>query len=115
MDAKQTWDVIATAVREKQPAAVYVSPDLYFEQVEWMQGINSAYVSTQPEHPRMPWYAIEGVPVVMDPNFEGKRFALCSSRDFIDDMRLALDIHTEGMVESEYDLSTEDDDDTSAG
>lgn len=115
MNALEAWNTIAEAVRRDEPVAVYVSPELYFEQCEWAQGINSAYASSAPEAFRLPWLGIEGVPVVVDPELQGKSFALLQSRDFIDDMRVALDIYTAGMVGSVHNISTEDSNDTSGG
>jgi hypothetical protein len=98
--AQAAWESIKRTIAEHGATAVAVSPELYFEQVEFVQEVNSAYVPTAPEFPRMPWLAIDGVPVVVDPSLDERQFALVTTRDFIDDMRLALDIYTDGMLDS---------------
>jgi hypothetical protein len=93
------------AIRDGEPCAIVVSPEIYHDQLEFLQQVNSAYTSSEPEVGRFPWLGIEGIPVIVDPNMEEDAFALMSSRDFIDDMRIALDIHTDGMLHSFYKVS----------
>lgn len=100
--AMEAWDRIQTAIASGEPVAILVSPEIYHDQLEFLQGVNSAYVSTAPEDARLPWIGIAGLPVMVDPNLEPDTFALVNSRDFVDDMRIALDIVTEGMVDSVY-------------
>lgn len=104
-DAQRSWDRMREAIANGDPVALLVSPEIYHEQLEFIQKVNSDYVSSDPEVGRMPWLAITGIPVVVDPNLPHDTFALLNSRDFIDDMRIALDIYTDGMVQSTFKIS----------
>lgn len=95
--ADAAWDKMLQAIAEGNPVAIAVSPEVYHDQIESTMAANSAYVSTDVECPRLPWIAIYGIPVVVDPNLEPDTFALVNTRDWIDEMRLALDIESEGM------------------
>jgi hypothetical protein len=109
MSAAESWNAIAEAILLHQPTAVLVSPEIYFEQAEFMQNVCSEYVSTAPEHARLPWLAIAGVPVAVDPSLAPRKFALLHSRDYVDDMRIALDIYTHGMETEEFTIDPDRD------
>jgi hypothetical protein len=96
---------MAQAIRDGEAVALVVSPEIYHDQIEAMQQMNSAYIGTGPEVDRLPWLGIEGIPVIVSPDLEEDCFALMKSRDWIDDMRIALDIHTDGMIHSTYKIS----------
>lgn len=103
--AEVAWERMLQAIRDGEPVAILVSPEMYHDQLEFLQQVNSAYTSSEPEVGRFPWMGIHGIPVVVDPNLPSDTFALMNSRDFIDDMRVALDIFTDGMVHSTYKVS----------
>lgn len=117
MSAAESWNAINTAILLHRPTAILVSPEIYFEQAEFIQNVCSEYhkpgegvrVLTAPEHPRLPWLAIAGVPVAVDPSLAPYHFALLHSRDYVDDMRIALDIFTYGMRTEEFSIDPDRD------
>jgi len=89
------------------PAAIYVSPELYFEFNERITESNSAYWpgGTEPESPRIMLPSFYGLPVTIDPDLHGNEWYTVD----VDNNIIALHVARPGIDPVEYGTLTRKD------
>lgn len=78
-------------------AAVFVSPEFYFDHNEAINGTGKG-----PEEYRPPWQSFYGVPVVVDPDLREGEYTVYNAMDIIQNMRVATDSVTDAMIAFAY-------------
>lgn len=78
-------------------AAVFVSPEFYFDHNEAINGTGKV-----PEQYRPSWQSFYGVPVVVDPELHEGQYIVCNAMNIIENMRVATDSVTDAMIAFAY-------------
>lgn len=78
-------------------AAVFVSPEFYFDHNDAING-----KGRKPEEYRPEWQSFYGVPVIVDPELYEEQFEVISAMDIIQQMRVATDNVTDAMIAFAY-------------
>lgn len=78
-------------------AAVFVSPEFYFDHNEELNGKGK-----RAEQYRPVWQSFYGVPVVVDPDLREGEFQVVNAYDIIQKMRVATDSVTDAMIAFAY-------------
>ena len=102
LTSERLLDVVARLHRTPwhKVAAVFVSPEFYFDHNEELNGSGK-----QPEQYRPVWQSFYGVPVIVDPDLREGEFQVVNAMDIIEKMRVATDSVTDAMIAFAYKTS----------